>query len=84
MRRPPSPEELDAFGKPPYNRQVHFEAKLRDKIRRVSEWTLSSPDGLLLLVRSSGHAMQEDVPELVVEAIRRVVSPDHARQREGR
>jgi pimeloyl-ACP methyl ester carboxylesterase len=79
-RRPLSRQELEAFGEPPYDMQVHFQAKLREKIRRLSEWSLSTPEGLLLLVRNSGHAMQSDVPELVIDAIRRVVIPDPALQ----
>lgn len=79
-RRPPSPEEIEKFGEPPYDRRVHFEAKLRDKIRRLSEWALAAPEGLFVLARNSGHAIQMDEPELVVDAIRRAVFPDPARR----
>lgn len=72
-RRPPAPEEIAAFGQPPYDRQVHFEAKLRDKIRRLSEWALAVPEGVFVLVRGSDHAIQHDEPKVVVAAIRRVV-----------
>lgn len=78
--RPPTPEEVEAFGEPPYDWQVHFEAKLREKIRRLGEWTLAAPEGLFMVVRSSDHAVHLGEPELVVDAIRRVVFPDAARQ----
>lgn len=74
MRRPPTSEEIEAFGAPPYDRREHFEAKLRNKIQRLSEWALAVPQGLFVVVRSSGHAIQQDEPELVAEVIRRVVS----------
>lgn len=74
MRRPPTPEEIEAFGEAPYDRSVHFEAKLRGKIRRLSEWALAVPEGLFIVVRNSNHAIQQDEPELVAEVIRRIVS----------
>lgn len=79
-RRPPSPEELEVFGRLPYDFRTHFEAKLRDKIRRLSEWAMAAPEGWFVVARNSGHAIQLDDPDVVVDAIRRIVFPDPARQ----
>ena len=74
--RPQAPEEVEV----PYDRRAHFEATLRSKVHRLSEWALATPEGLFVLVRNSGHAIHRDAPELVVHAIRRAVFPDPARR----
>jgi len=79
-RRPPSPEETKTFGEQPYDFKRHFEAKLRNKIGRLSEWALETPDGFIAVARNSGHAVHRNEPELVIDAIRRVVFPDPAGQ----
>lgn len=78
-REPPT-QEIEAFGKVPYDRRAHFEATLRSKIERLSKWALSSSEGLFIVARNSGHAIHRQKPGLVVDAIRRVVFPDVARQ----
>lgn len=78
--RPPSAEELKQFGDPPYDIKTHFEAKLRSRIKRTSEWTLSSPEGLFVVARNSGHAIQLQEPDLVTDAIHRMGLPDPSRQ----
>lgn len=73
-RRPPTPEEIQTFGRTPYDRQLHFEAKLRNKIQRLSEWALAVPHGWFAVIRSSDHAIQKEEPALVTDFIRRVVA----------
>jgi pimeloyl-ACP methyl ester carboxylesterase len=79
-RQPPGPEAIEIFGEWPYDFRTHFEAKLRNQIQRLSEWTLAAPEGWLVVARNSGHAIHRDHPDVVVDAIRHVVFSDPARQ----
>jgi pimeloyl-ACP methyl ester carboxylesterase len=47
---------------------------LRLQIKHQLEWTLSSPQGLMLIARHSGHYVHQDDPELAVQAIKHVVA----------
>lgn len=78
--QPPSAAELEAMRDAVYDRLAHHHASLRDRISRLSEWVLAAPEGQLVVATSSGHAIQIEEPELVVDAIRRVLFPDLARQ----
>ncbi len=78
--RQPSAKEIEMLGEVSYDRKAHFEAKLRSKIERTSEWALSSREGLFVIVRNSEHALQLHEPALVEDAIRRMVFPDPSPQ----
>lgn len=52
-----------------------FEASFNNKVEKIGEWALSVPEGLLIVNRNSGHAVQIEQPSMVVEAIRSVVFP---------
>jgi hypothetical protein len=47
---------------------------LRLQIKHQLEWTLSSPQGLMIIARHSGHYVQQDDPGLAVQAIRHVLA----------
>jgi pimeloyl-ACP methyl ester carboxylesterase len=46
------------------------------QIRHQADWALSSPDGLLLVSTKAGHQVIQEVPALVLQAIKHVL--DHA------
>jgi pimeloyl-ACP methyl ester carboxylesterase len=52
-----------------------FKLFKRLQVRHQSDWALSSPAGLLLVSAQSGHQVMEDVPALVLEAVKHVL--DH-------
>jgi hypothetical protein len=45
----------------------------RLQIRHQGDWALASPAGLLLVSAESGHQVMEDVPLLVLEAVKHVL-----------
>jgi pimeloyl-ACP methyl ester carboxylesterase len=47
---------------------------LRLQIKHQLEWALSSPQGLMLIARHSGHYVHQDDPALAVQAIRHVLA----------
>jgi pimeloyl-ACP methyl ester carboxylesterase len=62
------PEEgLPLFG------LAYHEAKLRERIARLGEWALAAPNGLMIVASSLGHAVHQEDPDLVVDAIRRIM-----------
>lgn len=58
----------------PYDPQAHFRADLRHRIRMLQEWALASPRGTLVVSNHTGHAVPREEPDLVVWAVRRVLS----------
>jgi pimeloyl-ACP methyl ester carboxylesterase len=58
----------------PYDPRAHFEADLRHRIEGLSRWALESPRGTFVVSRASSHGMLNEEPELVVWAVRRVLS----------
>jgi pimeloyl-ACP methyl ester carboxylesterase len=62
--------------RPPRTPSNDFALFKRLQIRHQGEWTMASPAGLLLVASQSGHQVMDDVPGLVVEAVKHVL--DHA------
>jgi pimeloyl-ACP methyl ester carboxylesterase len=60
----------------PFDYSQYFEAMIRQRVARFSELVLESPDATLVLATHSGHFIQNDDPDLVVEAIQRVAFRD--------
>lgn len=60
---------------PQFGLEYH-EVNLRDRIDRLSEWMLGAPEGLFIVASNRGHAVHQEDPDLVVDAIRRVTFPD--------
>ena len=58
----------------PYDAQAHFQADLRHRIRTLQEWALASPRGTLIMSNSTSHSVPREDPDLVMWAIRRVLS----------
>lgn len=57
----------------PFDYSQYLEANVRQRVARFSELVLGSSQATLVLVTHSGHFIQNDDPDLVVEAIQRVV-----------
>lgn len=58
----------------PFDAQRHFAADLRHRIDRLREWALASPGGTLVVTNHASHAVPREDPDLIVWAIRRVLS----------
>ncbi len=58
----------------PFDARAHFEADVRHRIKLLQEWALASPQGTLVVSNHSTHAVPREDPELIVWAIRRVLS----------
>jgi pimeloyl-ACP methyl ester carboxylesterase len=58
----------------PYDPRAHFEADLRHRIRMLQEWALASPRGTLVMSNHTTHAVPREDPDLIVWAVRRVLS----------
>jgi len=58
----------------PFDPEEHFEADLRHRIDRLSEWALESHDGLLVVSNRTTHAVPREAPDLIVWAVRRVLT----------
>ena len=59
----------------PYDPRAHFEADVRHRIRMLQEWALASPRGTVVISNSTTHAVPREDPDLVVWAVKRVLSP---------
>jgi hypothetical protein len=71
---PPSPQQVALEGGAwPWDREAYDRADLRSRAERLQEWVLSAPGGLFAVTMSSGHAIQDEEPDLVVHAIRTVL-----------
>jgi pimeloyl-ACP methyl ester carboxylesterase len=64
----------------PFDMNKFVNARLKNRIDRLSDWVLDAPEGMVVIARNSGHAIHQEEPDLVVDAIRRVVFPDVGRQ----
>jgi hypothetical protein len=58
----------------PYDAHAHFEVDLRHRIEMLQEWALASPRGTLVVSNHTTHALLREDPELVLWAIKRVLS----------
>jgi pimeloyl-ACP methyl ester carboxylesterase len=63
----------------PYDPEKHFEADVRHRIRMLAEWALEAPHGTLLFSNNSSHVVPIDEPDLVVWAVRRVLTAQYTR-----
>jgi pimeloyl-ACP methyl ester carboxylesterase len=71
-----SPPPLPAGIELPFDLRTFFEAGQRQRVARMSTWTLDAPDGLFAAAKYGRHFVHQDDPDLAVHAIRRVLSPD--------
>lgn len=69
---PPLPAEIEL----PFDMRAFFEASQRQRVARMSVWTMDAPDGLFAVAKYGGHYVHYDDPELAVHAIRRVLFHD--------
>jgi pimeloyl-ACP methyl ester carboxylesterase len=58
----------------PFDPEEHFEADLRHRIDKLQDWALESRDGLLVVSNSTTHAVPREAPDLIVWAVRRVLT----------
>ena len=58
----------------PYDPRAHFEADLRHRTRMLEEWVLESSRGTLIVSSHITHAIPREDPDLIVWAVRRVLS----------
>ena len=58
----------------PYDPLAHFEADLRHRTALLREWTLASSQGTLVISNATTHAVPREDPDLIVWAVRRVLS----------
>lgn len=58
----------------PFDPQVHFEVDVRHRARMLQEWALASPRGTLVMSNNTTHAVPREDAELIVWAVRRVLS----------
>ena len=58
----------------PYDAATHAQADIRHRIRVLQEWALASPRGTLVLSNTATHAVARDDPDLIVWAVRRILS----------
>jgi pimeloyl-ACP methyl ester carboxylesterase len=58
----------------PYDAAAHFQADLRHRIRTLQEWALASPRGTIVVSNLTSHAVPREEPDLIVWAVRRVLS----------
>lgn len=73
---PPRPPGIE-FG---FEYRDLFEARTRQRVRKMSAWALEAPQGLFVLTTHASHNVHREDPDLVIDAIRRVVFPDVALQ----
>jgi pimeloyl-ACP methyl ester carboxylesterase len=62
----------------PFDMRAHFEADLRHRIKVFQEWALKSPRGSVVVSNHSTHAIPREDPELIVWAVKRVLSGSRA------
>jgi pimeloyl-ACP methyl ester carboxylesterase len=60
--------------------QDYMEARTRQRIEKMDDWALESPDGLFVVSKRAGHYVHQDAPDLVIEAIRHALFPGVHRQ----
>lgn len=58
----------------PYDPQAQFEADVRHRSRMLQEWVLQSPRGMLVVSNLTTHAVPREDPDLIVWAVKRVLS----------
>jgi pimeloyl-ACP methyl ester carboxylesterase len=58
----------------PFDARAHFEADVRHRIKSLQEWALASPRGTLVVSNHSTHAIPREDPDLIVWAVKRVLS----------
>jgi hypothetical protein len=58
----------------PYDPKAHFDADLRHRTKLLQEWALASPRGTLVVSNTTTHAIPREDPDLIVWAVRRVLS----------
>jgi len=58
----------------PYDPQAQFQADLRHRVRMLQEWALASPRGTLVVSNHTTHAVPREDPDLIVWAVKRVLS----------
>lgn len=63
----------------PYDARAHFDADLRHRIKLLTEWTLDSPHGELVVTNTTGHVVPMEAPDLVRWAVQRVLSHTSSR-----
>jgi len=66
--------DLSAYVQVPYDPRAHFEADVRHRIKLLQEWALASPRGTLVVSNHATHAIPREDPDLIVWAIKRVLS----------
>lgn len=66
-------QPLPIYDQFPFDGRAYFDADLRHRIQALQEWTLASPDGLLLATSRSTHAIPRDAPDLIIWSIRHVL-----------
>ena len=76
---PDKSNNLHRGQKMPFDMNKFVKARLKNRIDRLSDWVLEAPEGMVVIARNSGHAIHQQEPDLVVDAIRRVVFPDAGR-----
>lgn len=57
----------------PYDPEAMFDASIRDRVEHFSEWLLGFPAATFVMATQAAHHIHVDVPDLVVEAVRRIV-----------
>ncbi|HEX6052257.1 MAG TPA: alpha/beta hydrolase [Gemmatimonadaceae bacterium] len=63
----------------PFDAAAHFQADLRHRIRMLQEWALASSKGTVVVSNLSTHAVPRDEPDLLVWAVKRVLSASAVR-----
>jgi len=63
-----------------FNWEDYLEARTRQRIEKMDDWALESPDGLFVVSKRAGHYVHHDAPDLVIEAIHHVLFPGVSRQ----
>lgn len=73
---PPRPPGIE-FG---FEFRDLFQARTAQRVRKMSAWALEAREGLFVVATHASHLLHRDDPDLLIDAIRRVVFPDVARQ----
>jgi pimeloyl-ACP methyl ester carboxylesterase len=58
----------------PFDARAHFDADVRHRLKVFQEWALASPNGTVAVTNHSTHAITREEPDLVIWAVKRVLS----------
>jgi pimeloyl-ACP methyl ester carboxylesterase len=58
----------------PFDQRAQFEADVRHRVKLLQEWALASTGGTLVVSNQTTHMMPREDPDLIVWAIKRVLS----------